>query len=143
MKVPVIVLAIALFFPILAKAQTEKFDGNMLLERCGDVIKTADNPDSHVSSFNVAWCLGYIQGFRSSMTAQYAVNAKTSSDGDFEKARDKGTLGISLPANVSTGQIARVFVKWLQDHPQNLNENASFLTVIILRDAFPIQTSQK
>jgi hypothetical protein len=45
--------------------------------------------------------------------------------------------GACLPERASIAQLARVTVKWLQDHPEKLHEAAGGLIYTALHDAFP------
>lgn len=43
-----------------------------------------------------------------------------------------------VPANkITGGQVARVIVKYLKDHPERLHENETFLAIQALQAAFP------
>jgi hypothetical protein len=115
------------------RAQTQdKNDGNALLESCNETVKFMNDSNASVSMAKSAWCLGYIQGFVSSMEAQKMDKSTT-----YAAYLKSNVLGISLPPDVTSGQIARVIVKWLQDHPQELHHDIGLLTHIILREAFP------
>ena len=54
------------------------------------------------------------------------------------KLRAPGKEFLCLPkGGVTNGQAARVVLRYLRDHPEQLHEKASFLAVLALRDAFP------
>jgi len=46
------------------------------------------------------------------------------------------TVVLCYPENTNTGQIVRVFVKWMSDHPKNLNEPLAKCMLNALSDAY-------
>ncbi len=44
---------------------------------------------------------------------------------------------ICIPVDVTNGQMARVFVKYMEEHPQDLHMRASFLFLLAAREGFP------
>jgi Rap1a immunity proteins len=138
-KLATLLLSSALSFPMSAQAQnTEKLDGNKLLDSCEDVVKVMDNPGYKSDSSKFYFCLGYIQGFGAAMETHRTITSAT-----FTEYKSKDFLGILFPNGVTNLQIARVIVKWLQDNPTKLHEDADMLMFVILRDAFPSPTVPK
>jgi hypothetical protein len=131
-------------------------DGNGLLEACNIVIQSIDNPAA-VSSLSptafdkammkYGWCIGYLNAIQD-VTAQRKIQlgiavmmgvAKNATEKDkqdvFQLLR-----GPCLPERSSALQLARVVVKWLQNHPEQLHEHPGGLVYTALNDAFPCQT---
>ncbi len=117
---------------------TEKDNGNKLLDSCGEVVKAQDNPNYKADVYKFSWCIGYIRGYNAAMVMQ-----RTASSTTYSEYKTTGFLGVLLPDSVTNGQIARVIVKWLQDHPQDLHKDADMLTLSILREAFPTPVPAK
>jgi hypothetical protein len=126
-----IILLSALLYAAPTKAQ-DKPDGTMLLARCGDVVRLMDNPQTRTSDYNGGFCLGFITGMEEARSAVAMSYSKT-----YEEFTKMAVLGIKMPEDVSYGQIARVLVKWLQDNPNRLHEQASLIYVLAMREAFP------
>jgi hypothetical protein len=85
-------------------------DGNDLLRLC-----TSELP------VDVTFCMGYVEGVRDGLVW-----------GTIER---KPSFGI--PAQVKSGQLKDVVVKYLKEHPENRHKEAGFLTIGALKDAFP------
>ena len=117
---------------------TGKHDGNQLLEDCGALIRHADS-GFKVSddSYGAHWCLGYIQGFVGGLDVMAMAESKT-----YEDYQKRKTSYVCFPEGSSYGQDVRVVVKWLNDHPETLHEDANTLTFTALRNAFPCDSSK-
>jgi len=129
-------------------------DGNQLLEACSHVVHALDSPSSEVSlevgderafaehMHKFGWCWGYLQATHSLMNGWDIHLALLSVAGLRLSGPEKVQMALIetfplIPENVSYGQLARVLVKWLRDHPERLHELPSFLTIDALKDAFP------
>ena len=130
-RIMIFMVLSALLYAVPTKAQ-EKFDGTTLLARCGDVVKVLDNPQARTSDYNGGFCLGFITGMEEARFAVAMSYSKT-----YEESTKMAVLGIKMPEDVSYGQIARVLVKWVQDNPNRLHEQASLIYVLAMREAFP------
>src|SRR5678816_1339348 len=96
------ILGPALFlvlFSIPAKAQTKTEDGNTFLAECTAAVRLLDNPQSLTNDeiFVAGKCANYVNGFR---------------DG-YLMAQLASTKDVCMPYEVNTGQLIRVFVKFL------------------------------
>jgi hypothetical protein len=119
--------------------QTTKkgLDGNQLLENCGALIKAMDaNFKGAGASYGDGWCLGYLAGFTDGLDAA----ALMSSNGSYEQYSALRDSFICFPVGSNNGQYARIVVKYLNDHPERLHEDAKVLVASALRDAFPCQS---
>jgi Ssp1 endopeptidase immunity protein Rap1a len=132
---PVAVL-LMLFFTGSAFAQTQGHrDGNSLLESCNAALKAKDDSSAHVDRGAAWYCIGYVQGIRESLDAQRLLSSSTHAD---------DPSGISIPEEVENGQVIRVVVRWLQNHPESLHEEKIVIMIWALREAFPAtQTARK
>lgn len=119
--------------------QPQSAGGAELLENCGQWVSLMDNPSFPADSMKVGWCVGYAETALELLETMQIVMNK--SYAEHEKLT-KGPLGICLPFEATVGQVARVTVKWLRDHPERLHESLGGLTVVILKDAFPCRVEE-
>jgi len=99
-------------------------DGNKLLSDCGQLIMLLDGQSVDQSgSEGIAFCLGLLQGLLH-MNQLYEHHLK-------------GAALFCSPTGTTTGQAARIVVKYLRDHPEELHKRNSVLAFIALRNAFP------
>ncbi len=88
-------------------------DGNSLLRFCEMALKT----DKSSNDWSKAtYLLGYLDGI---LDAQ------------------RGETAYKIPAGITPEQIIRVIRKWLEEHPKTLQEDAGFLIILSLIDAYP------
>ena len=111
MKSVVFLLGLAMAFP--ASAQT--LTGNGLLARC-----KAQNHER-------TWCLGYLHGFQNALVIADLLGLRLR----------EGTSVSCFPPNVTIGQISDVVVRFLEQNPAIRHENAEWLTLEALSQAFP------
>jgi len=99
-------------------------DGNDLLRKCNAVILAADSgiKFSTDSYTDIGWCLGYVEGVRNTAHIYQAIF--------------KDNKVYCIPQGVENGQIIRVILKYLNDHPNMLHEHESLLTMMAIREAF-------
>lgn len=103
-------------------------DGNMLLNECSFELKdNIPNSDS-VGLAHRAFCIGYLSGVKN-LGSLYAA---------WIQGTQKKPL-FCTPYEVTTGQIIRVVVKFLNDHPERLHEHALFMVVDAMGQAFPCE----
>lgn len=127
-------------------------DGNGLLEYCSHVVNLMDSPsfeawaDDTMFAGNMmkyGWCGGYLRATHD-LIIDWQVNQallilaglRLSGPEKLQKALIE-RFNVWIPAGVDIGQMARVLVKWLRDHPERLHERPSVLTIDALKDAFP------
>jgi hypothetical protein len=86
-------------------------------------VDALDKKDlSRDQGYDALQCMHYVAGFL---------------DGyDIASAVEKGKPFLCLPHDSNIGQIVRVVVKWLRDHPEKLNQAASVCVFEALGDAF-------
>jgi hypothetical protein len=114
MKTILALFVIALFATPARAVDTA--DGNFLLGSCQISLRVMDNPSIRVDVYE-AWrdgmCLGLIAGVAEASPLVCYANG------------------------VTNGQSLRVVVKFLQDHPEKLNERDTTLIREALAQAFP------
>lgn len=100
-------------------------DGNELLKRCGLLVSYMDGETSDIPpSGEMMFCAGFMQGI-TNMNLLYQEVLK--SDAQF-----------CLPEwGISNSHAARIVVKHLRDHPEELHRNEFVLAIWALNVAFP------
>ena len=116
----VILIVLTSLIPVLCYA-----DGNELLKRCGLFVSYVDSDKPDVSlSGEMMLCAGFMEGI-TNMNLLYQQVLK--SDAEF-----------CLPEwGISSSYAARIVVKHLRDHPEELHRNEFVLAIWALRMAFP------
>jgi hypothetical protein len=107
-----------------AFAETNLQDGNTYLKYCKSSLKALEggqlNEEEMIQSGN---CVGFITGY---------INA--------HKLETHGTIAqeyYCLPSNGRLGEYIRKFVKYMEEHPEKLNEDTQLLFFSSLTKAFP------
>jgi hypothetical protein len=100
-----------------AKAEELRNDGHALLQDCTEALKEDQNKDS----LKVMWCYGYLKGIGD----MRALNTMVSVPPD------------CTPQKVTIGQMTRIVVEYLQDHPKELHYLSASLVVKAITEAFP------
>lgn len=110
-----VVLFLILFQSLPLRAVEIKFDGNELLSNCQQTIRFGDGK-SYDEASNV-YCLGIIHGVYTTMR----IFGKTE----------------CIPGKITTGQTARITVKYLNNNPKHLHQLDAALIIAALLDAYP------
>lgn len=111
--------------------------GKDLLENCEVKIKLNDRKANETvdptDAFQMGACTGYIKGF-DDMEIIYAsiIAGPSSSEADVKKY----SL-YCLPTGTTNVQMANIIVKFIKNHPEELNDDASLAAAKALREAFP------
>jgi hypothetical protein len=103
--------------------------GNAFLRLCSAVDK--ENKTSTEWMW-VTGCTGFVSGFTDGVKfgTQYAE----------DKAGKKVPGLFCLPGEVENGQIIRIILKYIRDHPEEAHQPTSFLLVDALRRSFPCRS---
>jgi hypothetical protein len=115
------VIVIGLLFLLIgarATAEEQRDDGNELLQKCSEVPKEAQSRNG----LSAMWCYGYIEGIRDMRLLNETVDSIPPD---------------CTPQKVTMDQMARVVVKYLQDHPERLHYMDASLVVNAISEAFP------
>jgi hypothetical protein len=114
------------------KAQTPTFrTADDLLQQCQD--KTPDELIDPSNALMHGFCLGLFNGLIASSVAATLL-------------KEQFNLGRPLfcaPSGVTPDQARRSFLKWMNEHPENLHEDAIPHAVISLMKAFPCDGAAK
>jgi Rap1a immunity proteins len=109
-------------------------DGNALLNICQSVEK-AELSDT--DAFNLQFCYGYIQGVIDSDGTWQGIMS-------YDKNHSHDKLRYCLPEDgFLFTQVARVVVKYMKDHPEDLHWAASVLVHNAFVMGFPCRVSSR
>ncbi len=132
MKPTLIAIAILLSWALPAGAGAQTTAGADIISKCKLAVRDVDNDTSAdkplIKSFDVGFCFGFIDGANSAQQV-WAASDKTN--------HRNHAMSYCFPDSVTNGQMLRVFVKYLDDHPQDLHEPAALLYIEAMRKAFP------
>jgi hypothetical protein len=109
------------FTGVISADQQEDHDasGNGLLEDCKAFL---DDDSPH--RVRAGECIGYISG----LTSMHDIYSQLSANGRL----------FCIPSDgVERGQVVRIVVKFLEDHPEKLHESKAFLAINAMKSAFP------
>jgi hypothetical protein len=115
-----------------------QFSGNELVHACEVAIPTQIEDKDWIEAF---YCLGYLSGARAAIGFERDINYAES------VVRPKQTgppvFRICIPEEATQDQLAKVVVKYLNDHPERLHEDAFLLVFAAYSDAFPCPKKPK
>ncbi|CRM39151.1 hypothetical protein BK634_03320 [Pseudomonas chlororaphis] len=95
--------------------------GNEMAENCRAFLKEKTPRERY---FNAGVCAGFVNGVTDTLVLARIASPET--------------IAICIPREGFTmGQAARVLLKYLDDHPETLHENASMLALQAYRAAYP------
>jgi hypothetical protein len=118
--VVVLILCVSIAVPV-AKTQNNTMDvgdsGNAFLSLCGNM------PDNAPSGFQQGDCLGYVVGVDDAIRMAYDVQNQTQP--------------YCVPEEVTHGQVVRVLIKFIHDHPEKAHAETRMLEFQALIGAFP------
>ena len=118
-------LTVIVFFSLLLPVWCSgaEGDGNSLLSECGAAVDYLDaKPVDNRQLASGSFCLGLMQGILH-MDQIYSF--------------ENGSGLICEPDGFNTAQAARIVVKYLREHPEELHQSSSILAFVALRAAFP------
>ena len=120
--------AILLSLAFCAPAHSQSETGSDLLTKCKDFLNTVDKSAPYSSAFAVGFCPGFISGVLSGAEVWEASDTLR---------KVTHPMAWCRPEQANNGEIIRVFVKFLEDHPERLHEPAGLLLLTSLSTAFP------
>ncbi|KEX94603.1 hypothetical protein HA62_06655 [Pseudomonas putida] len=94
--------------------------GNDMIVGCAEFLKETTSPASY---FPAGVCAGFVAGVTNTLT--------------YARLSSPTTVPICIPTGFTIGQGARVFLKYLYDHPQSLHIEATALAITAYREAYP------
>jgi Ssp1 endopeptidase immunity protein Rap1a len=124
MKPTILFLLALLSFALCGNAAAHATSGEEMLKKCKKIPDTA--------SFDAGFCAGFVDAVLDTLNMWEASDV-------FEKRSHDKDVRFCLPEEVTNGQILLVFVKYLEDHPEELHKPANLLLIEALRKAFPCE----
>jgi hypothetical protein len=121
------ILMAAFFSSTIAFADTDPLIGEGLLQNCIDAERALDGDRNvtHLQVQGATQCLNYINGVTDVVHL-------------FPPKTDDGRQLVCFPKEtVTTGQLARVVLKYLRDHPEELNQARIKLVLVALGKTWP------
>lgn len=109
----------------LLSAPAAAMTGNDVLHQC-PVALDIDKAGAPEDVLKAMHCVGYVAGLN---------DASRLHQGLF-----KHELYCMPEQGLESGQVVRIFLKWLEAHPEDLHETARGLFISAMRDAFPCPT---
>lgn len=130
MKRPLLALTL-LLCASASFGEAEHGSGSELLSRCKAVLRLTDNTSYKDQDIcDAEYCTGFVVSASAGYRAITALSYK-------HHGREQRQC---IPNGVTTGQEVRVFVKWLEAHPEKLHDEAFFLFFDAMKDAFPCES---
>lgn len=115
-----ILLVLLLCLPAMVVAQSNPFAD--VAKSGGDFIRTCESATQDARSPHGLECFAWLSGVIEGM------------DAGFNGCK---TFPYKLPANITLGQIGKISVKYINDHPESMNRPTSLLVLWALVDAYP------
>jgi len=126
--VPALIIGVAVATILTAIARGDQTEsGNDWLDFCERAL--SDSPPLSADEAKALACLGFVHA--SYYTAMIVRDL----------AGNPNSVGFCGKAGIPNGQLARIFVKYLQDHPERLHHPAAFLAYEAWQSAFPCTSS--
>lgn len=116
--------------------------GKDILEDCQVKLKVQDAKSENMPSseaFQAGACTGYIKGIDDMEIIYASIIAGPSAS---EKEVKKYSL-YCLPMGTTNNQMANIIVKYVKDHPDEMNTDANVVVVKAFRAAFPCPKSSE
>lgn len=105
-----------------AMADDTLSNGNGMLLACQYFINAQQNQNP-ANDFQGGVCAGFVAGVSNTLTAV--------------RFSSPDRIPICIPDGFTFGQGARVFIKYMENHPEQLNQNPTSLAITAFREAFP------
>lgn len=124
MKVAGIAAAVALV-GMLVSSGAQATSGDALLKNCQAAVRMMDSerlPSN--DSLGVGQCFGLMEGVKSMLVF-------------YEESIPSNQRACIPNGGINNGQAARIASKYLHDNPAKLNMDATLLTILAFRDAYP------
>lgn len=112
-----------------AQAPNGQVSGSQLQEMCKDILK-----DTQKDQFQAGRCMGFV---RAVLESEQVFVLLTSRNPTYEQ------IFYCAPRGVTEGQVLEIVAKFLNNHPERLQQWAVTLILHALHDAFPCPVQEK
>jgi hypothetical protein len=126
-----LVLLIFVFAVPLVSAQDHLWGGtgNEFLAGCGDMPDSSPTSPTAPPEFDWGRCQGYVIGIDDGVQLAYDIVGQPQP--------------YCVPSEVTTGQLIRVLIKFIKDHPEKAHSKTKVLEVEAFINAFPCKQPSK
>jgi len=121
MKPATVIAALLISLIICGSAGAQATTGQQIQDKCKALV-------NQNSSFSGGFCAGFIDG---------VINSQWMWEASDKFHKQSHFLSLCLPQEGTNGQYLQVFLKYLDDHPEELHKPAALLLVESLAKAFP------
>jgi hypothetical protein len=119
-----VLLALVLFLPAMVAAQSSELDPTLITKSGTLYLQYCEAPAGGVAGSMTRTCNAWLDGVvRGIVIVGYWSNKPL----------------IKLPDDAQEGQIKQIVVKYMRDHPRDVNDSTSLLVLKALMDAYPPQ----
>jgi len=130
-----LLLCVCVIPPAKTQEQKRQFpwdSGNAFLTLCGD--------ESPKEPYAVQGeCLGYVVGVQDGVAIEYDIESRAFHAQGMEPLAET----YCSPDEVTQGQMMRILIKFIKDHPETAHFPTKLLAVQSFRDAFPCKSKDK
>jgi hypothetical protein len=121
-------LLVLLSLSLVGNADEDVLSGSKLLRNCNSYLMLVDGSSNSKIILGAGICLGTVRGI---------IDAGAVFD-TFADQDDKPPPNVfCVPESVSTDQGIKAVIKYLEEHPEELHQRGTTLTVLALKQAFP------
>jgi Rap1a immunity proteins len=124
MKPANVIVAFLVSLTICGTARAQATTGQQIQNQCKALVGTRNPSDA----FDGGFCPGFIDG---------VINSQSMWEANDKLLRRNHPQSFCLPQEGTNGEYLQVFVKYLDDHPEELHKPAALLLVQSLIKAFP------
>lgn len=118
-------LVFAFLFSFILVGQARATTGEEVHSKCRHLID-----EGKLDSVSSGFCAGFVSGVIETQTWWQLRELSDSK-------RNQNVEHFCIPGTVTNDQIVKIFVKYLDDHPEKLHEPAVLLLLTSLHQAFP------
>lgn len=131
-----ICFTVSFITPAFAHLVSDETTANLSIA-CKQAIQMIEDKNYDGQYYDGTFCLGFIQGFMQALDYEQSLMRELEAQKIKLKTFPPIKNGfICYPDGRSTYQVAKIFVKYVDDHPKQLNEYASKTLLFALLDAF-------
>ena len=123
-----IFLFVLLSFSTAGNAAEDILSGSTLLKNCKSYLKVSGGSSNSDIILGAGLCLGTVRGI---------IDAGAVFDTFADQAGNPRPNVFCVPESVSTDRGVRVVIQYLEEHPEDLHQRGTTLTVLALKQAFP------
>jgi hypothetical protein len=121
-------LLVLLSLSLVGNADEDVISGSKLLRNCNSYLMLVDGSSNSKIILGAGICLGTVRGI---------IDAGTVFDTFADQEGKPSANVFCVPESVSTDQGIKTVINYLEEHPEDLHQRGTALTVLALKQAFP------